>query len=84
LIYWYNDALGQIGANEGDEPPEWELFDCQNDRHELCNLANDPAYDAVFRDMLGKLDAKMDEIGDIKEHDSAALLALRDTSLSLA
>ncbi|WP_192841352.1 sulfatase [Falsirhodobacter sp. alg1] len=78
LIYWYNASLGQIGANDGPEPPEWELFDCQTDPNELCNLADDPAYDAVFRDMLARLDAKMAEIGDIPEHDSDTVLAARN------
>lgn len=75
LIYWYNDPLGQPGARAGDEPPEWELFDCEEDPFELRNLAGEAAYAHVFREMLAKLDAKMAEIGDIPEHDSAAVLA---------
>ncbi|HVW91470.1 MAG TPA: sulfatase [Devosia sp.] len=75
LIYWYNDPLEQPGALPGDEPPEWELFDCQEDPYELVNRADDPAYAEVFRMMLGKLDAKMAEIGDIPEHDSGAVTA---------
>src|SRR5690606_18722013 len=75
LIYWYNDPLGQPGARAGDEPPEWELFDCEEDPFELRNLAGEAAYAHVFREMLPKLDAKMAEIGDIPEHDSAAVLA---------
>jgi len=74
LIYWYNDDLGQAGARPNGAPPEWELFDCEKDPFELMNLAGDPAYEAVFRDMLAKLDAKMVEIGDVPEHDSAAVL----------
>ncbi|MBX9452435.1 MAG: sulfatase [Mesorhizobium sp.] len=77
LIYWYNDPLGQIGAQHGDEPPEWELFDCEADPHELCNLAGNPAYDAEFERMLRLLDAKMDQIGDVREHDSEVVLARR-------
>lgn len=77
LIYWYNDPLDQPGANPGGEPPEWELFDCERDPFELHNRATDPAYADAFARMLAKLDAKMAEIGDIPEHDSAkALLAL--------
>jgi arylsulfatase A-like enzyme len=74
LIYWYNDDLGQAGARPNGAPPEWELFDCKEDPFELMNLAGDPVYAEVFRDMLAKLDAKMAEIGDIPEHDSAAVL----------
>lgn len=77
LIYWYNDDLGQIGARPNDAPPEWELFDCEADPFELTNRADDPAMAPVFADMLAKLDARMAEIGDIPEHDSAAALAAR-------
>lgn len=77
LIYWYNSALGEPGAVEGDEPPEWELFDCQDDPLELFNIADDPASASVFEAMLGELDSKMAEIGDIPQHDSAATLSAR-------
>lgn len=68
LIYWYNDDLGQRGARPNGAPPEWELFDCEADPHELRNLAGDPAHAGTFREMRAKLDAKMAEIGDIPEH----------------
>lgn len=77
LIYWYNDDLGQAGARPNDAPPEWELFDCHNDPFEVTNVADDPAYGDIFKEMLGKLDAKMSEIGDIPEHNSASVLAAR-------
>ncbi len=75
LIYWYNDPLDQLGAHRGDEPPEWELFDCVEDPFELHNRAHDPAYSDIFAGMLAKLDRKMSEIGDVAEHDSAAVLS---------
>ncbi|WP_127902910.1 sulfatase family protein [Solirhodobacter olei] len=75
LIYWYNDDLGQLGARPNGAAPEWELFDCEADPYELTNLASDPAHAGVFAEMLAKLDAKMAEIGDVAEHDSAAVLA---------
>lgn len=74
LIYWYNDDLDQIGALPGDEPPEWELFDCHEDPFELDNKASDPAYREVFKAMLSKLDHKMAEIGDVPQHDSRHVL----------
>jgi len=77
LIYWYNAALDQPGAHDGSEPPEWELFDCEKDPHELNNVAQDPAYRVIFTQMLAKLDAKMAEIGDIPEHDTARELEAR-------
>ncbi|GGA62108.1 sulfatase family protein [Pelagibacterium lentulum] len=81
LIYWYNAALDQPGAHDGDEPPEWELFDCANDPHELKNVADDPRFFDVFAQMLAKLDTKMAEIGDIPEHDSASALEARRAAL---
>ncbi|SDG89989.1 sulfatase family protein [Alloyangia pacifica] len=75
LIYWYNDDLGQLGARPGEIPPEWELFDCEQDPMELMNVAADPAYAEVFADLLAKLDAKQAAIGDIPQHDSTAVLA---------
>ncbi len=75
LIYWYNSALGQAGAMDIDEPPEWELFDCEADPLELFNVAGDPQYADIFRVMLAELDAKMAEIGDIAEHDTEAVMA---------
>jgi len=75
LIYWYNEDLGQLGARPLDAPPEWELFDCREDPYELRNLADDPAHAAVFETMLGKLDARMREIGDVPSHDSTAVRA---------
>ncbi len=74
LIYWYNDPLAQLGATPGDEPPEWELFDCDADPLELHTRAGDPAYAEIFAQMLARLDAKMAEIGDLPEHDSRAVL----------
>jgi arylsulfatase A-like enzyme len=75
LIHWYNDALGQPGARQGDEPPEWELFDCEEDPLELFNLFHDPRMAGVVRDMLKKLDAKIAEIGDLPAHDTAEVEA---------
>jgi arylsulfatase A-like enzyme len=75
LIHWYNEALGQPGAQEGDAPPEWELFDCEADPLELLNLWGDPAHRDAVRDLLARLDAKMAEIGDDPRHDSAEILA---------
>jgi arylsulfatase A-like enzyme len=74
LIYWYNDPLGQPGAQAGEEPPEWELFDCLADPLELCNVFHDRGKAGIVREMLAKLDAKIAEIGDIPEHDSAEVL----------
>lgn len=79
LIYWYNAALDQPGAgvSGGNEPPEWELFDCETDPLELMNVAGDAAYAGIFEQMLRELDAKMIEIGDTPEHNTAQVLEMR-------
>jgi hypothetical protein len=77
LIYWYNSALGEPGAGGSDEPLEWEPFDCEAEPLELVNAADDPGCADAFEQMLRDLDAKMAEIGDIPEHDAAAVLAAR-------
>ncbi len=77
LIYWYNAPLGQSGAWTNNAPPEWELFDCEVDPFNLVNQAGNPEYRAVFLDMLAKLDAKMEEIGDVAEHESETRRAER-------
>lgn len=75
LIYWYNDDLGQPGANPSiDEKPEWELFDCKEDRLELFNVFDDPNYREIRTEMIAQLDHKMAKIGDIPEHDSSDLI----------
>jgi len=68
LIYWYNDALGQPGAHMGDEPPEWEMFDCQEDPLELVNVFDEPAYADARAELMAQLDTVMADIGDIPEH----------------
>ena len=68
LIYWYNEGLGQAGAHDGGPAPEWELFDCANDPHELVNLYHDPAYQSVITDLTKRLEAKMAEIKDVPQH----------------
>ena len=80
LIYWYNSGLGQLGTGEGDEPPEWELFDCENDPLELFNVADERDYADIFQIMLRELDAKMAEIGDLPEHDAEAVLKGRSST----
>ncbi|MBS5979277.1 MAG: DUF4976 domain-containing protein, partial [Dysgonomonas mossii] len=43
LIHFYNDI------------DEWELYDLQNDPHEMNNLYNTPGYDIVIADMKKEL-----------------------------
>ena len=42
----------------------WELYDLEKDPHELNNVAYDPAYKDVLKDMKQKLDSAMKAAGD--------------------
>ena len=44
--------------------PEIELFDCENDPHELNNLATDPKYADRVKEMSAEMDRWLKEIGD--------------------
>lgn len=68
LIYWYDEDCDQPGSNPGGDPPEWELFDLTKDPNELHNVYHDPAYAEVVREMMEKLEAEMDRIGDLPMH----------------
>ncbi len=77
LIYYYYEGLGQAGAKDGLEVggtdservlqpfgPEWELFDLQEDPHELVNVYQDPAYKSVVKDLIDELHRLQKEAGD--------------------
>lgn len=68
LIYWYNQGLGLPGTHDGDEPPEWELFDTQDDPLELINVYGDARYRDVVERMTALLEHKMAVIGDEPVH----------------
>jgi len=76
LVYYYYDGCGQPGADEGHFagrggvasldglPPEWELFDLEQDPAELRNVYDEPAYAAVREELRGILHSLQDELGD--------------------
>jgi len=75
LIYWYNEACDTPGSQQPDfEEKDWELFDTQEDPLELFNCFNQPDKHEIVQHMLGLLDDKMAEIGDVPEHDSQRVL----------
>jgi len=69
LIYYYNDGLGETGANSKETyDPEWELFDLEKDPAEMRSVIDDPAYAetaAKLKDELHRLQA---EVGDERYH----------------
>jgi arylsulfatase A-like enzyme len=55
LIYYYERE---------PDPPEWELFDLQNDPHELASVYHHPAHQDVVRDLKGQLRQLRTELRD--------------------
>ena len=70
LICYYNDPLGQLGANGPADPVEWELFDLATDPLELTNVFGDPTYAAVVVELQAELVRLQAELGD-EPHDSS-------------
>ncbi len=73
LIYYYYDGLELPGTKRGEfdpayalegRSPEWELFDLVKDPREMNNLADDPAYAAIRRQLTDQLHRLQAELGD--------------------
>jgi arylsulfatase A-like enzyme len=56
LIHFYYDV------------DEWELYDLQEDPHEMRNVYNDPAYNDIRKDMHQKLKDMREKYGDSDEN----------------
>lgn len=55
LIYYYGLPLDAAGAVDEPTPPEWELFDLQNDPHEMKNVYHEPSYSEVVAQLKTEL-----------------------------
>lgn len=72
LVYYYYDGLNLPHTDRGPancpslegRPPEWELFDLEKDPQELHNVARDPAYAAIRRQLTDQLHQLQTEYGD--------------------
>ncbi len=64
LICYYNDPLGQLGANGPSDPIEWELFDLETDPFEVTNVITDPAYAEVAAELAAELERLQLDLGD--------------------
>jgi len=75
LIYYYAHPLDAVPVEEwtarsndhqdfAAHPPEWELFDLQEDGHELRNVYTDPAYAEVRDRLVAELDRLQKAVGD--------------------
>ncbi|OCT12786.1 hypothetical protein A8709_32555 [Paenibacillus pectinilyticus] len=66
---WRLYALGELNSLqktliEGCRPPE-ELYDCENDPHEITNLAQDPNYSTILARLSDDLDSWRSGVGDM-------------------
>jgi arylsulfatase A-like enzyme len=68
LIYYYGESFGLKGSRDEPKEPEWELFDLAQDRWEVRNVYNDPAYAEVVRQLTDRLHALQEELGDEAFH----------------
>ncbi|MGP4914350.1 sulfatase family protein [Brachybacterium tyrofermentans] len=64
LIYFYNDGQGHPGSSTRRFVPEWELYDLRADPGEMLNVAHDPAYAEVRRELTHRLWDLQAELGD--------------------
>ncbi|MFE5318282.1 sulfatase [Paenibacillus sp. NPDC056579] len=64
LIYYYGEALGCKGTNDIPTPKEWELFDLENDPHELNNVYDLPEYADVIERLKAELNRLREQVKD--------------------
>ena len=64
LICYYNDPLGQLGANGPADPVEWELFDLVADPLETTNVIDDEPYATVRAELEAELARLQADVGD--------------------
>lgn len=64
LIYYYAQALGTPGSVDENRPPEWELFDLEQDPCEMRNVYGEPGYEAVVSELKAELHRLQAEVLD--------------------
>jgi arylsulfatase A-like enzyme len=64
IIYFYNDGLGLKGSGYYTYPPEWELYDLENDPEELNNVYDDPAYAEIREQLKAAMWREQARLGD--------------------
>jgi arylsulfatase A-like enzyme len=65
LIAYYNDPLGQLGAFEPVDPPEWELYDLTADPLEVHNLIDSPGHASLRTELFAELCRLQAAVGDV-------------------
>ncbi|MEL6105647.1 MAG: sulfatase [Planctomycetota bacterium] len=67
LIYFYGMPLDAPGAVKKPTPPHWELYDLENDPHEMQNVINEPQYAESLSTLKHQLRALKEKVGDTDE-----------------
>lgn len=74
LIGYYNDPLGQPGANDPADRAEWELFDLVVDPAEMHNKIDDPGYRQLAIELRDELARQQALVGDDPHAGAQAVL----------
>ncbi|PZE22240.1 sulfatase family protein [Paenibacillus xerothermodurans] len=68
LIYYYAQALGTTDSRDESRPPEWELFDLQQDPYELNNVYGKPEYSHRTVALTAELEQLIVDVNDEPVH----------------
>jgi len=68
LIYYYADGLGLAGTGDAVAHKEWELFDLDQDPHELVNVYSNEEYGQTVKELTEELERLQAEYRDNPEH----------------
>lgn len=87
LVCFYNDGLGQAGADRGPDAPlrppvEWELYDIDNDPDELHNAIADPRHADILVELVQLLADEQHRVGDLPHPHAAAALPTVEHTVS--
>ncbi|MBD3676258.1 MAG: sulfatase [Planctomycetaceae bacterium] len=77
LIFFYGLPLDAPGAQKQPTPPHWELYDLENDPHEMQNLAENPEYASILNSLKKELLEEKKRVGDLDEK-YPALMKVRE------
>lgn len=72
LVYYYADGMGLPNTGNVTYPPEWELFDLEEDPQELNSVYFDPRYRHVKETLKYRLAELQEELGDQPYHRPSA------------
>jgi hypothetical protein len=64
LLHYLNHEIDPPKGSEVEKADEYQLFDLLNDPQEEKNLFDDPQFQDIQKDMLGRLAKWQDKVGD--------------------